>query len=352
MALLDKLKAVAKVIREPQETPDNPQPQANLFPCKRCGELLQAEERYCPRCGTPTRQDFSSEPFSPPPTPSFEAPKVAEPLRKCPSCGEALKGSEKECPACGFLLQNEKGTNAVAELSQQLSLARTELQRITLIKTFPIPNNEEDIFEFMILASSNFDANYHAVHANEEDVSDAWLSKIEQCYQKAKHICKNNAILNNIDKSYKDVKKRIKKADAESITEKSTWKAILINRQKQKRRERKIAMIVLSVMLVIMFSALGICAILGVFEEEDPYKNDPSAIKVGYSDDDLKGQHYQDVIELLEAKGFTNIEAREDGWNLFKDDGAVKKITIDGKDNFSSSSKFPPSVKIIIFYYE
>ena len=212
MALLDKLKAVAKVMREPQETPDSPQPQANLFPCKRCGELLQAEERYCPRCGTPVRQDFPADPFPLPQAPSFEAPKAPAPLRKCPSCGEALKGSERECPACGFLLQTEKGTNAVAELSQQLSLARTELQRITLIKMFPIPNNEENILEFMILASSNFDADYHAAHANEEDISDAWLSKIEQCYQKAKAYFGSTSNFSKIESIYKDVQNRMKKA--------------------------------------------------------------------------------------------------------------------------------------------
>lgn len=217
MALLDKLKAVAKVIREPQDTPDSHKPQTDLIPCKRCGELLQEEERYCPRCGTPAQQDLSAEPFSPPPTPSFEAPKVAEPLRKCPSCGEALKGTEKECPACGFLLQTEKEASAVAELNRQLSLARTESQRITLVKTFPVPNNEEDIFEFMILASSNFDADYHAAHANEEDISDAWLSKIEQCYQKAKAYFGSTSDFTKMESIYQDIQRRMKKAKGAPI---------------------------------------------------------------------------------------------------------------------------------------
>ena len=38
----------------------------------------------------------------------------------------------------------------------------------------------------MLLASSNFDASYYATHLHEEDISDAWLSKVEQCYEKAK----------------------------------------------------------------------------------------------------------------------------------------------------------------------
>ena len=39
-----------------------------------------------------------------------------------------------------------------------------------------IPNTKEDIFEFMLLASSNFDAFYYATHLHVEDISDAWLS--------------------------------------------------------------------------------------------------------------------------------------------------------------------------------
>ena len=86
--------------------------------------------------------------------------------------------------------------------------------------------------------------------------------------------------------------------------------------------------------------------------EEGWFDSNPDAIKVGISSDDIKGQYYLDIVEVLEGKGFINIEAREDGWHLFKDSGTIKSITIDGDDDFSSSTKFDKNAKVVILYYE
>ena len=354
MALLDKLKAVVKAVQEPQNGYVQTQPTNDCIFCARCGSKLPLNVAFCNNCGAHTSNTMVPEP-TPPPV-FFENTK-AEPLRKCLNCGENLKGTEKECPACGFQLPKAGNISGVAELSKHLTYAKTEGQRISLIKTFPVPNDKEEIIEFMILASSNFDADYHAAHVNEDDISDAWLSKIEQCYQKANANFKSDPDFVNIEETYKNVHRRIEKADTErgGITEKSSWKEIIIYRQKRKLQEQRGAMvgglIGLAVLLLICIP-LTICGVLGVFDSPDPYADDPSAIKVGYSASELEGQHYQDVVKLLESKGFTNIEAREDGWNLFKKEGTVKKITIDGKDSFYDSSRFPPSVIIIIFYYK
>ena len=86
--------------------------------------------------------------------------------------------------------------------------------------------------------------------------------------------------------------------------------------------------------------------------EDGWFENNPDAIRIGVSSDDIKGQKYEDIIEVLEGKGFTNIEARSDGWNLFKKSGTIKSITIDGVEEFSKSAKFDKDAKILILYYE
>ena len=67
-----------------------------------------------------------------------------------------------------------------------------------MIKSFPIPNTIEEITEFVILAAGNIDVNLSRVSlgnkwgrlgndykANERGISDAWVGKLQQAYQKA-----------------------------------------------------------------------------------------------------------------------------------------------------------------------
>lgn len=77
-------------------------------------------------------------------------------------------------------------------------------------------------------------------------------------------------------------------------------------------------------------------------------------IKVTEYSSDLKGKDYKDVMTLLQAAGFTNIEVEllDDlitGW-LTKD-GEVEKVSINGVTEFSSSSKYPEDAKIVITYH-
>lgn len=54
-------------------------------------------------------------------------------------------------------------------------------EKASLIINFSVPNTKEDIMEFMILASSNIDAQKDI----DDEVTKAWRSKLEQVYQKA-----------------------------------------------------------------------------------------------------------------------------------------------------------------------
>jgi hypothetical protein len=93
-------------------------------------------------------------------------------------------------------------------------------RKIELIENYPIPNNKEDIKEFMILASSNFDANVYNKNLEVEDISDAWLAKIEQCYQKARMLLDDRELA-QIKEMYDCVKRQIGNETKNNQTQKT-----------------------------------------------------------------------------------------------------------------------------------
>ena len=179
----------------------------------------------------------------------------------------------------------------------------------------------------MILASSNFDAEYYNTHLAEEDVSDAWLAKVKQCYQKAKLTLQEDESFAKIDELYQEIMQKINKGS------------------KQKSTKNKIATILLSFFVPLALIWISILLLTNP-------SFDPNAIPIGISYEEVEGQHYQDVIELLEENGFSNVEAREDDWHLFHKSGTVKSVTVNGKSTFFAFSKFSKNAKIIVFYYK
>ena len=81
------------------------------------------------------------------------------------------------------------------------------------------------------------------------------------------------------------------------------------------------------------------------------FKPDPNFTTVGISSDDAVSQYYEDVVDILERQGFTDIEIRKEGWHLFHKSGTIKRITIDGNDEFFAYSRFSKDAKIVIFCY-
>jgi len=83
----------------------------------------------------------------------------------------------------------------------------TEKQKITLVRAFPIPNTKEDIIEFLILASSNICTSSHSAGSDtpQKEEYDAWLVKIEQCYQKAKMILKSDSDFPKVQEIYNQI---------------------------------------------------------------------------------------------------------------------------------------------------
>lgn len=168
--------------------------------CKNCGQPIEDEASFCTSCGTPVKKADSSN----------ERKTVYDgEIHKCPHCGEILKAFQTKC-ICGYELRGAKIPHAVKEFCDGLSTILNEREKIQYIKTYGIPNTKEDIFEFMLLAASNFDATYYATHLEEEDISDAWLIMINRCYEKAK---KSLSVtdFNEIELKYNTIKNNCKK---------------------------------------------------------------------------------------------------------------------------------------------
>lgn len=148
--------------------------------CSNCGQSVEVGMKFCPACGSQIAD--ASKNVQEGRKQVFEGE-----IRKCPNCGEILNSFMTNCPACGYELRGTKAIDSIREFSLNISKAESDIQKISLIRSFPIPNTKEDIFEFMILAATNFSAEHSCSdNAIRKDISDAWLTKIEQSYQKAK----------------------------------------------------------------------------------------------------------------------------------------------------------------------
>ncbi|MGM9608037.1 MAG: zinc-ribbon domain-containing protein [Oscillospiraceae bacterium] len=164
--------------------------------CVNCGHEVPDGAKFCANCGAAVNSANSGA----------QRKTVYEgEMHKCPNCGEVLNSFVSVCPACGYELRGTKASNSVHEFALRLERAQSEEQRITLIRNFPIPNTKEDIFEFMILASTNISGEYQKI------VFDAWLAKFEQSYKKAKLVFSNDSDFVKFQSIYEQTNKQISK---------------------------------------------------------------------------------------------------------------------------------------------
>lgn len=208
--------------------------------CSYCGTKLDDGARFCKKCGEAVmgntqeqKQNRQEEPLEKKIT---ERRTVYEgTLHKCPSCGEVLASFVSICPSCGHEIRDTKSSSAVRELALKLEHIEEEKmpvfeekksimkmvfgkdfkedneveeaqerfdeqkaqEKATLIINFSVPNTKEDILEFMLLAASNIDIKRDV----DDFVTKAWISKLEQVYQRAQLIMGNSrdfAMIRNI----------------------------------------------------------------------------------------------------------------------------------------------------------
>lgn len=197
--------------------------------CSNCGSKLVRGAKYCQKCGKPVMQSNNGR----------KREQVFEgKVYKCPNCGEVLKSFVVNCPSCGMELRGVRATGAVREFALKLEaiearreytkpkgffskldekneISRTDKQKISLIQSFSVPNTKEDMLEFMILATSNvnlktYDSFNTDVSKSEKAISDAWIAKIKQVYDKARRSYGNSDDFFEIQELYDECNIEIK----------------------------------------------------------------------------------------------------------------------------------------------
>ena len=201
--------------------------------CTYCGQQLPDEARFCYSCG---------KPFN-----SYSSTPIIEPegtLHVCPSCGKTVPSYSLKCPYCNTEFRDLDAPSALKQFSKELqqidestkqikirrrltrkateeatdkafalAAERAADQKIALIQSFAIPNSKEDICEFLIMAVSNIDVKLYGNDDSSRNrrLSDAWLSKAEQTYHKAKLSFGNDPDFEQIELMYVQKMNAVKK---------------------------------------------------------------------------------------------------------------------------------------------
>lgn len=187
--------------------------------CSNCGTKLQDGVRFCSNCGNENTVQNQSVHYTQQSSRSFYDGKV----HKCPNCGEILNSFVPYCPSCGCEIRGTSNKNSISYFAQELKQYESQGmagQNISnFIMNYPIPNTQEDILEFLILAVSSIDPmaygkmkNGYSAAEKERKllISTAWNMKYDQALQKAKIMFPNDSRLSNVESLYKTKQKQIR----------------------------------------------------------------------------------------------------------------------------------------------
>lgn len=218
--------------------------------CPYCGTRLDNGARFCKNCGETVSDDAQGhrkpqKEDSPRGNPTERKTVYEGYIHKCPSCGEVLESFLTVCPSCGYEIRDAKTSTSVRELARKLeiisaqkmpafeekksvmkmvfgrdfkegdeaeeAMKRFESQKCqekaSLIINFAVPNTKEDILEFMILAASNINVK----QGTDDEVTKAWIAKLDQVYQKAEISMGNHPDFVQIKTIYAEKKEELKK---------------------------------------------------------------------------------------------------------------------------------------------
>ena len=222
--------------------------------CTNCGTGLAANEKFCHNCGTAVAINTKTEIEQPPAIPKESEPEAVQHnetvrkqeyagrILKCPNCGGVIGETTVVCPECGIKITGKTAMQSIQSFKDELmnlenmrmdgiksiilghtqSVDPVDLKKISLIQNFPIPNSIDDIVEFMLLASSNIDVGVSKgkwnkkTYGNEtsytikRSISNAWISKMMQAYQKAEILFSNESAFIGIQKLYFNKLKELK----------------------------------------------------------------------------------------------------------------------------------------------
>lgn len=214
--------------------------------CEHCGKPLVEGALFCPTCGRRVKRNAAD-------TESGCEAVWDGKVRKCPYCGEPLESLTAYCPSCGHEIRNREAAGSLSELARRLAriderkneipkrgrffvsadwqaqISEFNQQKASIIRSFPIPSDVENIKEFVILAASSVDeesySSFRTRHNSESsrEVSDAWLAKCDQAMRKAKLVSLRPSDIKVLQDSIDAAKNRIRKARRKGVMQ---WVAL------------------------------------------------------------------------------------------------------------------------------
>ena len=145
-------------------------------------------------------------------------------IKICPSCGGNVKAMELLCNQCGHEYTNTQANSSILELINKIEKIESdkinqtanlnsakkilanqnfEMRKNEIISNFPIPNNREDILEFLTYSTSKI-----TIAAS---LDNPWLSKADEIIMKSRFLFKGDQnMMATLDQYEKEIKKRKK----------------------------------------------------------------------------------------------------------------------------------------------
>lgn len=292
--------------------------------CKKCGNEIEDNSNFCSKCGTSVNLKNNERNII------YDGE-----VHKCPNCGEVLKAFDVKCSSCGFEIRDRSSSSSLREFYLKLeqieagrekkkiksifvqtligdNLSKTDEQKISLIRSFIIPNTKEDLYEFLILSKSNIEIDLYEntqLKTARLAVSDAWKAKFEQAYQKARLLFKNDERMVEIQAMYDEVNKSINNAK---------WRTL------------KLVGIIYGVIIAIAAITLIIVAICGGFSSDNTIKdneNDTSISEnVGEYEKDLNSNLNITENEVNNNENITENDAPIN--NIFDEKSVIENLKV------------------------
>jgi hypothetical protein len=334
--------------------------------CSKCGSKNVNDSVFCNKCGTKIETNHSDKMNTDVRSEEKNSRKIVYKgeVHKCPNCGENLKSFEAICPSCGCEIRTSSSSNTLVSFIRELQSLESkkvikgkgkqlveslgfgtsidvDKQKINLIRNFIVPSNTEDLFEFLIFASSNINidlamedfSNFESASEDEinsiKAINDTWMEKAKQVYQKLQITSKAHPKFSSVEAIYLDKINGIKVSKVNEIN-------------KKKRR--------------LFFYSIGFVVILIISVIIWPYVlkfMDPELI-VPVSSSGYIGRNYEDVILELEDLGFVNLVINEiemSASDSSKTHGTIVQMSFQGLSSFEAETKIRSRTRIEITYY-
>lgn len=223
--------------------------------CVKCGGDITEGAKFCSYCGTPVESGTTKDETK-------ERTQVfVGTIRKCPNCGEQIGTNTTKCPACGFVIEKRNVSASLDDFVKKLASFDHYAKKREYIENYPVPNNKEDIRDFLTYAASQRDKDYDDNVAKAYWV-DAWNNKCRQIVNQAFDTF-------GMDEDFASWLKNYKAGVEKSSTENEKLKKKLRSIEKSKKRAAgakkffKVFGIIVVILAVLGGAGFGIKSCLG-----------------------------------------------------------------------------------------